>query len=345
MSREIIPSTMRALNLSEYQSGIPRALTVIEKPVPHPGPGQVLVRIEASPCNPSDLMFLQGRYNVVKTLPCVPGFEGGGRVVASGGGLMGRMLMGRRVACGGQGDSDGTWAEYFLAEAKSCLPLKKNVPMEQGACMIVNPLTAVGLLDTARSYNKSVGGGRALVQSAAASQLGRMVIKLARTAGFETINIVRREEQAELLRRMGARHVLDENDSEFYNKLAELSADLKATTALDPIAGANTGRLMKLLPDKSNVVVYGSLSGEPAGDISASQLSARGKIVSGFHLARWIQTRGMIYVTRAAGRMQKLMAKGEIKTEIRRRAKFEDVREALAEYAENMTAGKVLIVP
>ena len=115
-----IPSTMRALELTEQRADVEeaiRGLRVVEKPVPRPGRGQVLVRIEAAPCNPSDLLFLQGLYGVSKTLPTVPGREGAGTVVASGGGLLGRWLTGKRVACGEQSDADGTWAEYFVAEA------------------------------------------------------------------------------------------------------------------------------------------------------------------------------------------------------------------------------------
>ena len=90
-----IPSEMRVLELENYAEDLNRAiqnLHVTQKPTPQPGPGQVLVRIEAAPCNPSDLIFMQGLYGVVKTLPAVPGWEGTGTVVASGGGIMSNWL-------------------------------------------------------------------------------------------------------------------------------------------------------------------------------------------------------------------------------------------------------------
>ncbi len=89
---------MRAVQLTAYD-GKAESLTVVERPVPHPGRGQVLARISAAPINPSDLTFLRGLYGFMKKLPVVPGFEGSGTVVAAGGGLMARAGVGRRVAC------------------------------------------------------------------------------------------------------------------------------------------------------------------------------------------------------------------------------------------------------
>ena len=99
------PKQMRAVRLSAYHEDVVeaiRSLRVVEQPVPKPRPGQVLVKIEAAPCNPSDLLLLQGRYGVLKSLPTVPGWEGAGRVVASGGGWLAGWLNNKRVACGGK---------------------------------------------------------------------------------------------------------------------------------------------------------------------------------------------------------------------------------------------------
>ena len=137
-------------------------LRVATKTTPRPGPGEVLVRIAAAPCNPSDITFMQGLYGVRKALPAVPGWEGAGTVVASGGGIHANRLKGRRVACGGQADSDGTWAEYYLAPAKSCVPLRKSLSFEQGAGLIVNPLTAWALFGKAKQ-----GRHPGIVQTAA----------------------------------------------------------------------------------------------------------------------------------------------------------------------------------
>src|SRR5215472_16136025 len=93
-----LPTMMRAVQLKDY-AGKPGSLTVAEVPVPQPGPGEVLVRVAASPVNPSDLMFITGNYGFKKPLPATPGFEGSGTVVETGSGLMARFMKGRRVAC------------------------------------------------------------------------------------------------------------------------------------------------------------------------------------------------------------------------------------------------------
>lgn len=138
---------MRALELSSYD-GL-AALKLIDKPIPEAKPGQILVKVAAAAVNPSDLMFVRGQYGFTKTLPTVPGFEASGRVVA-GNGRYARALVGRRVACGVQREGDGTWAEYVLADARSCLPLLPRVTFEQGATLLVNPFTAWALVEKAK---------------------------------------------------------------------------------------------------------------------------------------------------------------------------------------------------
>src|SRR5690606_33818110 len=115
----------------------------------------------------------------IKTLPTVPGWEGAGTVVASGGGLLAGWLQGKRVACALQADRDGTWAQYFVANAAECIPLKSRLSTEQGASLIINPMTALALLKTAQR-----GGHRAAVHTASASQLGRILLMLASDANF-----------------------------------------------------------------------------------------------------------------------------------------------------------------
>src|SRR4051812_41856763 len=150
---EAIPKTMRALVLREQRDNIVeaiRGLEIQERLIPKLRRGQVLVKVAAAPCNPSDLLLLQGKYGQLKKLPTVPGWEGAGTVIASGGGLFGRWLVGKRVACAVRSDRDGTWAEYVVANADNCIPLKAPVPFDQAASLIINPLTAMALLDTAR---------------------------------------------------------------------------------------------------------------------------------------------------------------------------------------------------
>ncbi len=338
-----IPTQMRALVLEAYDPDPDTALDNLRvglRPVPKLKPSQVLVKMEAAPCNPSDLLFLQGRYGVVKSLPTVPGWEGAGTVVATGG-WRGRGLVGRRVAVGGQSDQDGTWAEYFAAEAfGGCVPLRREVDLEQGSMLLVNPLTAVGLLAEARRRKAP-----AVLQTAAASQVGRMVIALAQATGMPLVSIVRRPEQVELLRRLGAKIILNSSEPYFQPQLEEICRHLKVTVAFDAVAGALTGQLLAALGKGGVVFVYGSLAQERCGEISPLDLVFRDKQVTGFFLGRWLRRRGLPTVLREANRVQKLIAGGQFQSTIQRRAGLAEAVEALRQYKDHMTAGKVLIKP
>jgi NADPH:quinone reductase len=252
------PQKMRAVVLEEYLENIIDALNglkIAELPVPKPEKGQVLVRIRAAPCNPSDLLLLQGKYGTLKKLPTVPGWEGAGEVIASGGGWLANWLNGKRVACALRGDRNGTWAEYFIAKVGECIPIKQQITFEQAASLIINPFTAFGLLETARK-----GGHRAAVHTAGASQLGRMLQTMAAEANYPLINVVRRKEQIELLRSLGAKHVLNSSSESFADELKEMCKQLGATVAFEAIAGSMTGTVMNAMPHDSNVFVYGALS-------------------------------------------------------------------------------------
>src|SRR5215472_13342630 len=119
-----VPATMRAVQLKDY-AGKPGSLTVAEIPVPRPGPGEVLVKVFASPVNPSDLMLITGNYGFKKALPATPGFEGSGTVVEAGAGMMAKFMKGRRVACAAADakSTGGMWAEYIVTSARFCVPL------------------------------------------------------------------------------------------------------------------------------------------------------------------------------------------------------------------------------
>ncbi|MGA3211911.1 MAG: zinc-binding dehydrogenase [Terriglobales bacterium] len=334
-----IPATMRAVQLRAYD-GNPASVTVTDIPVPRPGPGHVLVKVAASPINPSDLMFIRGLYGFKKPLPATPGFEGSGTVVAAGSGMMPRFLMGRRVACAAADASitGGMWAEYLVTSAQFCVPLAKQVDMEQGATMLVNPLSAWAMMDEARR-----GRHRTVVQTAAASALGRMVVRLGRKMSIATINVVRRAEQVELLRGMGAEHVLDSSDPGFDAALRDLCRRFGATIGFDAVAGSMTARVLRAQPNGSRLLVYGALSVE-ASQIDPTSLIFEGKTVEGFWLSAWLRRLSMLGQLRVSRQVQRLLA-GDLKTEIQARIPLEQAAAGLQQYAANMTSGKILIVP
>lgn len=327
---------MPALELSEYDGG--DSLVLTERPVPKPRRGEVLVRIAATPVNPSDLLFLNGEYGEAKPLPVVPGEEGCGTVVASGGGLQARALVGRRVACFATPDRDGTWAGYTATKADLCVPLLKRVSDEQGAMLIVNPLTAWSFVARARR-----AGHRSFVQTAAAGQLGRMIIRLAARRDVEVVNVVRRPEQVELLSGLGAKHVLSSAEPDFDAQLRDLCARLGTKLAYDAVGGEMTGRLVSALARGGRVTVYGKLTDEDCR-ADALELIFRGKSVDGMWMEEWLPRQPFHYRLRASLGVQRLLG-DVLTTKIQARLPLEQGREAVRSYEAGMTSGKVILFP
>ena len=337
--RSAPPETMRAVLLRAYD-GNPESVDVAEVPVGRPRRDEVLVRLAAAPVNPSDLMFMQGLYGFKKELPTILGFEGSGTVVAAGSGIMPRLVLGRRVACAAAdpNTSGGTWAEYLVTRATLCIPLHKDVDFEQGATLLVNPLTAWGLMEQARR-----GRHRAAVQTAAASALGRMVIRLGRRFSVPTINVVRRAEQVDALESEGAEHVLNSSDVGFDDRLRELCHALGATIGFEAVAGETSGRILRAQPPGSRLLVYGALSLE-AAQLDPFSLIFERKRVEGFLLPSWLRSKSLLSQFRIAGKVQRLLS-SDLQTEIQARFPLKEAPAALAQYTGHMSAGKVLLVP
>lgn len=236
-------------------------LALHETPVPVPGPHEVLVRIEAAPINPSDLGMLfagadltkvttdgvtistgplgpiasvtlgPGAFRAVAARVGVPtpvGNEGGGVVVAAGDSPEAQTLIGRTVGVLG----GGMYAQYRCLPASAVLPLPDGVTPAEGAACFVNPLTALGMVETMRAE-----GHTALVHTAAASNLGQMLNRICRADGIGLVNIVRRPEQVELLRSQGAEYVCDSSAPSFEADLTAALASTGATIAFDATGG------------------------------------------------------------------------------------------------------------
>ncbi len=231
-----------------------------EVAVPEPGAGQVLVRVEAAPINPSDLGLLFAGADITSarstgvdperptvSAPLAPaavravaarvgvampvGNEGAGTVVAAGSSAAASALVGRTVAVAG----GAMYSQYRCVDAAACLELPDGVSAAEGASSFVNPMTALGMVETMR-----MEGHSALVHTAAASNLGQMLSRLCQEDAIPLVNVVRRPEQAELLRSAGARYVCDSSREDFMEQLTDALAETGATLAFDAVGG---GRL------------------------------------------------------------------------------------------------------
>src|SRR3954451_20685585 len=282
------PARGRSLRSTITSDGRVR-LSLEERPLPELGDGQVVVAVEASPINPSDLGVLLGpvrpdgltrdgddlvgsvpaellprfRGRLDRTLPV--GNEGAGTVIAGV-----PELVGKRVALFG----GSMWADYRVADAAAVIELPDDVSTAEGAALFVNPLTALAMVETMRAENHT-----ALVHTAAASNLGQMLVKICAADGVPLVNIVRKAEQVELLKGIGAEHVVDSSEPDFADQLTEAIRTTGATLAFDAIGGGTLAGDILLAMERAQpplesytpygttvlkqVYIYGSLDFSP----------------------------------------------------------------------------------
>ena len=298
----VIPLEMKRLVVTSPGNGGSVADCTVEVqtvPTPTLKPGEVLIKVVAAPVNPSDY---GGWYksSPSSSYPMPMGKEGCGVVVSSSreGGLMSGMTSSFRCPVGTKvgfvvtDPSQASYSEYVAVNAMTgAFPMPEDVPIEDCASFFVNPYTAVGILDTAQR----AGSSRAIVHTAAASQLGQMLNKLATTKGMEIINVVRRQEQRELLEKLGAKHIVvttdGVDDTAWKAELRAKVKDLGATCAFDAVSGDMTGHLLDCMPSGGVVYVYGVLAGKANG-IDPLDLIYRKKQLKGFFLASWLHEGG-----------------------------------------------------
>lgn len=253
-------------------------LSLAEVPVPRPAAGEVLVRMEASPLNPSDLGLLfgaadmrsatasgsPGRPMVTARVPeaamkamanrldvSMPvGNEGAGVVVEAGSSAAAQALLGKTVALIG----GAMYAQYRCIAADQCLLLPEGATPADGASCFINPLTALGMVETMRREGHS-----ALVHTAAASNLGQMLNRICMKDGIALVNIVRKQEQADLLKAMGATWVCVTSSPSFLQDLTEALAATGATIAFDATGGGKlAGQILSCMEAaiSRNIKVY-----------------------------------------------------------------------------------------
>jgi NADPH:quinone reductase-like Zn-dependent oxidoreductase len=355
-------------------------ISLLDVPTPEPGPDEVVVRVEATPINPSDLGLLTGAADLstvkasgTKDRPVISakvpeagmramagrldqsmpvGNEGGGVVIKTGSSDAAKALMGKTVAMIG----GAMYAQYRCLKLSECLPLPDGTTPAEGASCFVNPLTSLGMTETMRRE-----GHTALVHTAAASNLGQMLNKICLKDGIALVNIVRSVEQAEILRKIGARHVVDSTSANFMTELTDALVETGATIAFDAIGGGKlAGQILAAMEAAVNksgkhpysrygsnvhkqVYIYGSLDTRPT-EITRSFGMAWG-------VGGWLLFPFLMKIGQADGQRLRQRVVDELKTTFASHyTKVVSLAEALdpaniAVYAKRATGEKFLIDP
>lgn len=317
--------------------GPPREVLRVEDdvPAPQPGRGEVLVRMLASPINPSDLMYVAGKYGLRPALPATPGFEGVGVVESTGGGILGRLRQGKRVAV--INDRIGNWAEYTITKARQVIPVPDELSDEQAATFFVNPATAVVMTRDVLA----VPQGDWLLQTAAGSALGQMVIRLGKRYGFRTLNVVRRREQVQELEKLGADAVIVEGDGPIPDQVRRIAGD-GVRFAIDPVGGKTAAEAVASLAPGGRCLLYGSLSDEPVS--LHPRILLTGSIrVEGFWLANWSRRQSVLRMLRLFRQVRAMMREGILQSTIAATYPLEEIGRAVDHAAAPGKGGKVLL--
>ena len=354
-------------------------ISLVSVPTPEPSADEVVVRIEASPINPSDLGLLIGAADMAtakasgsKDAPVITaqvpeaamkgmagrldeslpvGNEGAGVVVSTGSSDAAKALMGKTVAMIG----GAMYAQYRTMRAKDCLVLPAGTTPAEGASCFVNPLTALGMVETMRRE-----GHKALVHTAAASNLGQMLNKVCLKDGIGLVNIVRSPQQVDILRKIGAKHICDSTAPAFMDDLTNALVETGATLAFDAIGGGKlAGQILTCMEVAANktakvysrygssvykqVYIYGGLDTRP---IELNRAFGMAWGVGGWLLFPFLQKIGA-----ADGERLRQRVAAELKTTFASHyTKVVSLQEALqlsnvAAYAKRATGEKYLINP
>src|SRR5580704_17867988 len=354
-------------------------ISLVSIPTPEPGADEVVVRVEATPINPSDLGLLTGAADMTtakasgtREQPVITakvpeaamksmaarldesmpvGNEDAGVVVRTGSSDAAKALMGKTVAMIG----GAMYAQYRCLRVSECMPLPAGTTAAEGASCFVNPLTALGMTETMRRE-----GHKALAHTAAASNLGQMLNKICLKDGIGLVNIVRSEEQAGILRKIGAKHVVDSTAATFMDDLTNALVETGATIAFDAIGGGKlAGQILTCMETAINktakvysrygssvhkqVYIYGGLDLRPTEFNRAFGMA--------WGVGGWLLTPFLMKI--GAADIQKLRARvaAELKTTFASHyTQVVSLQEALqlsniAVYAKRATGEKFLINP
>src|SRR6201982_4152166 len=311
------------------QTGEPKSvLELAEIPTPPLALGEALVRVLLSPINASDLHMVRGRYGYQPELPASPGIEGVGIVEAVGPGVQGPTVGTRVVFV----DTWNTWREQIVCPADKLVSVPDGLDDAAAAASYINPLTAWALTLSAHNLRE----GDWLLQTAAASSVGKFVLQLAQQYRFKTINVIRRHEQESIIRKLGGDEVICTADEDLRSRLQELTAGKGIERAIDCVAGDVGAEIARTLAPAGPMLVYGALSSHRQTDpakfimpLFAPRLIYSTATVRGWWLPHWVPSRPLTEVRAATSNLLTMLSNGALTSPASVRFSLKDFQEAV----------------
>ena len=321
---------MQAIQIQS--TGGPEVLQLVDLPVPEPGSGQVLVKIEASGVNFIDTYLREGRYPT--TLPFVPGQEAAGTVVKVGHGVSG-FTAGDRVAWNG---TRGTYAQYACAPADELLHVPDELSLEAAAAVLVQGLTAHYLaFDTYR-----IQPGDTVLVHAGAGGVGLLLTQIAKQCGAQVLTTVSTEEKAQLSREAGAHRVIRYTEESFSEAVREETGGVGVPVVYDSVGKTTFEDSLKCLRPRGLLALYGASSGA-VPPIDPIRLMSGSLYLTRPTLKDYVSTRAEL--ERRAGEIFDRVKAGKLTVRIGHRYALQDAAQAHGDLQARRTTGKVLLLP
>ncbi|MDX1495988.1 MAG: zinc-dependent alcohol dehydrogenase family protein [Salinisphaeraceae bacterium] len=327
---------MLAVQFNEFGNP-PDVLHTVELPQDIPGPGEVVVTIEATPIHPSDLLTISGSYGIKPALPATPGQEGVGRVAEVGEGVntlkTGDLVL---LPLGA-----GTWRSHIKLSANTLVPLPQNGDPVQYSLMSINPLTASLLL----SEIVALQPGDWVIQNAANSSVGHYLVALAKQRGIKTLNLVRRGGGVDRqIRELGGTEVIVDKGQDLRKEVKAITGGDPVRLGIDAIGGEATATLAGCLSPGATLVNYGALSGAPC-QIQPGTLIFHDIRLQGFWLVNWLRDTPAEQVRTQLMQLAPDIANGRLHAEIGGSYPLERIKDATQHAMQGSRDGKVILTP
>jgi NADPH:quinone reductase-like Zn-dependent oxidoreductase len=308
-------------------------LHVAEIPMPQPAAGEALVKVLASPVNPSDISFVNGVYGIRPKLPSGAGFEGVGIVEAVGEGV--RLPVGVRVSF----NTVGAWSEYVIINQHSAMPVPDAISDDIAAQLFVNPFTAYAMVE-----ESGVQADEWMMITACGSAYGKLVIQLCKKKGIKTIGTVRHDDLNDDLKKLGLDEVVNTETEKLPKRVYEITNGKGVKCVLDSVGGHTTEEAMKCVAQGGKMLVFGLLSQQlPKMDIGL--MIFKGITIKGFWLSELMRTADTQTRTEIAQNVISWLASGEVSLPVEASYGLDDIAKAVEHADAKGRWGKILVKP
>lgn len=317
-----------------HQFGKPSDILNVEEVTKQsPGPDEVLIKVLASPINPSDIMFVQNLYGIRPQLPSGAGFEGVGIIEEAGTNT--KIAVGTRVSF----TAIGSWSEYVITNHRTLIPVPDAMTDDVAAQLFVNPFTAVAMVE-----ESGVKEGEWLMVTACASALGKMVIQICQMRGIKTIGTVRRNDLNDELKALGLTEIINTEEENLPKRIQHITKYEGVKAVLECVGGQTAADAVKCLGRGGIMLIYGLMSLQDPS-VNIGLMIFRELTLKGFWLTDWMKRTDAATRKHVSEEVLTLLSTGQVQMPIEAMYSLEEIKHAVIHAEAHGRWGKILLKP